>query len=354
MRTGVGPVPSKVMIVGEAFGEEEERVGEPFMGASGQELNRMLHEVGMLRSGIFVTNLVNERPPYNDITKWMPEKKKDITHSHTPLRNRMVLPIVKEGFQKLMNEIRMVKPNLIIACGNSALWALTGEWGILRWRGSLMKMSPSGDMFDPWPAEALPKVIPIIHPTAILRQWELRAITVNDLKRCKRHMLEREIRVPEWNFILQPSIKTVLDTLALLQARVEAGPTKLSLDLETAAGHITCCGLAWSKLEAICLPFMSRGLNPDYWLEEEEAEIIYRLYKLTTHPNALVNGQNILYDSQYTFRHWHFVPHIVQDTMISHHTAFAGLPKALDFQASMYADYYCQWKPPKTAWKAGG
>lgn len=354
MRSGNGPVPAKIMVVGEAFGEEEERVGQPFMGNSGQELNRMLHEVGILRSSCFVTNVVNARPPHNDLTKWIPDKKKDITAIYTPLHNKMVLPIVKEGYQNLLNEIRAVEPNLIIAAGNTALWALTGEWGILRWRGSLLKMSSPADLFDQWPDESLPKVIPVIHPAAILRQWELRAITINDLKRCKQAALTRELILPKWQFTLQPSFQTVLNVLTLLQEKVDAGPTVLSLDLETVAGHISCAGIAWTKLDAVCIPFMSRGFNPDYWLQEEEAAIIYRLYKLLTHTNAQVVGQNILYDCQYCYRHWHFIPNVVQDTMISHHTAFAGLPKALDYQASMYAEYYSQWKPPKTAWKAGG
>ncbi|MFS2212853.1 hypothetical protein, partial [Kosakonia cowanii] len=62
------------------------------------------------------------------------------------------------------------------------------------------------------------------------------------------------------------------------------------------------------------------------------------------HPNVLVRGQNLLYDAQYTYRHWHFVPRVAQDTMISHHTMWAGLPKRLDFQASMYCDHYVYWK----------
>lgn len=344
MRTGTGPVPAKIMIVGEAYGQEEERVGEAFVGESGKELNRMLHETGLLRSSCFVTNLINARPPNNDLSAWVPLKKKDITHAHVPLRDKMVLPQVKAGYQNLMREIREVKPNLIIAAGNYAMWALTGEWGVLKWRGSLLKLKPAGDLFDAWAPEDIPKVIPIIHPAAILRQWELRAITMNDLQRCKRHMDSREIVIPPWKFIIRPSYETVMETLSKLEQRVYAGLTKLTIDLETRAGHIACCGIAWDIYSALCIPFMRVGPNPDYWMEEEEADIVYRLYRLLTHPNALVDGQNILYDCQYTYRHWHFVPHVVQDTMISHHTAFAGLPKALDYQASMYCDYYVYWK----------
>lgn len=344
MRTGVGPIPARVMLVGEAFGAEEERTGEPFMGASGQELNRMLHEAGLLRSDTFVTNLVNARPPNNDLTQWIPEKKKDVTSIHVPLRDKMVLPVVKVGYQNLIREIKAVQPNVIIAAGNAALWALTGERGVLKWRGSLLQIEQPIDLFDQFDPALLPKIIPIIHPAAILRQWELRAITMRDLARVKENMNSRVIDVPAWNFILQPSFQQVMDTFDMLEARIAAGPTLLALDLETRAGHITCCGLAWSRLDALCIPFMQTGLNNDYWNEDQETHIIYRMYKFLCHPNCKVTWQNGLYDAQYCYRHWHFVPHGTHDTMIAHHVAFAGQPKSLDYQASMYCDYYRYWK----------
>ena len=47
---GEGPIPTRIMLVGEAPGEQEEASGQPFIGAAGHELNRMLHEVGLMRS----------------------------------------------------------------------------------------------------------------------------------------------------------------------------------------------------------------------------------------------------------------------------------------------------------------
>jgi uracil-DNA glycosylase family 4 len=60
-----GPTDARVMIVGEAPGAEEERKGEPFVGASGHELTKMLHEAGIARSQCFITNVCRERPPGN-------------------------------------------------------------------------------------------------------------------------------------------------------------------------------------------------------------------------------------------------------------------------------------------------
>ena len=88
-----------------------------------------------------------------------------------------------------------------------------------------------------------------------------------------------------------------------------------------------------------------------YWDLEEEAQIVHLLYRVLTHPKVAVRWQNGLYDAQYTYRHWHFIPRGAQDTMISQHTAFVALPKSLDFLASLYCKHYVQWKPDKSHWK---
>jgi uracil-DNA glycosylase len=138
VRMGDGPPGARIMLVGEAWGETEEKTGVPFSGTSGMELNRMLHEAGILRNECYVTNVVNARPQYNDITKWIPEDKKSITGRMVVLRDKYVDPIVKEGFIMLIKEIELVKPTVIIALGGTALWALTGNSSIVKWRGSLL------------------------------------------------------------------------------------------------------------------------------------------------------------------------------------------------------------------------
>ena len=345
-----GPIPARIMICGEAPGETEERMGAPFQGASGQELNKMLHEAGILRSECFCTNVCRIRPQWNKIDTFIALKKKDITPHHHKLRNKYVLDPILEGMELLEKEIKMVQPNVIIAAGNLALWALTGEWGVLKWRGSLMRT-------DLWKEGGdAPKVIPIIHPAAILRQWELRTITINDLRRVAEHRTSRTYNEPKWNFILQPSFERVMTTLNDLLAVADQEEMWIDFDLETSIKYlyIKCAGISWGALDAMCIPFTCEESPSGYWRVEEEASIVHALYRLLTHKNVKVRGQNLLFDAQYTYRYWHFIPNVKQDTMISHHVAFAGLPKRLDFQASMYCEHYTQWKPDKQAWKEGG
>ena len=334
---GNGPIPARLMLVGEAWGADEDRLKQPFVGASGQELNRMLQEAQIMRSECYVTNVVNARPPNNDLVAWIAKAKKDVTPAHVALRDKMVLPIVAEGYAQLLKEIEMVKPNLIIAFGNMAMWALTGKWGILKWRGSQL-------------THADVKVIPTIHPAAVLREWSSRALVVTDLRRAKRHMTSRDYSPPAWRFIVRPSFEQASHTLFDLFALAELNDLWLDLDIETRAGHIACIGISWSRTDAICIPLMCTERREGYWSEEEEAKLIYSLSKLLLHKSVHVRWQNGLYDAQFIHRHWHFSPRGAQDTMITQHSCFAALPKGLSFLASMYADHYVYWKDEGKTW----
>ena len=216
------------------------------------------------------------------------------------------------------------------------MWATTGNWSVAKWRGSLLGGR-----------DGKPKVIPTFHPSTIFKQYELRGVVLNDLRRVKRHMLSRvyENR-PTWNFIVRPSFTETMSVLngLLSDAKHLEPPLWLDFDIETRGGHIDCIGFSWSRVDAICIPLMARGKPAGYWSEDEEATIIFALYQLLTHPAVRVRWQNGLYDAQYVYRHWHFTPHGGQDTMISQHSLFAALPKGLAFLASMYADWYVYWK----------
>lgn len=339
------------MLVGEAPGVDEERQGIPFVGASGQELNRMLHEAGIMRSECFVTNVCRVRPPDNDIGRFVALKKKDITLAHVPMQDKYVLPLVQEGARLLCDEIRAVSPNVIVPLGNLALWALTGNWGITKWRGSLLRLS-----LDATPAGSLgdrPKVIPTIHPASVLRQWDQRAIVINDLRRVARHCGSREHNPPAYSFIVRPSFDQVIHTLNELLSLCAREPIWLDFDIETRAGHIACAGISWSRTHALIIPFMCVENRDGYWNLDEEAYIVHLLFLLLTHVNARVRWQNGLYDAQYTYRHWHFVPRGHQDTMISQHSLFGKMPKSLAFQASMYAEHYVYWKDEGKEWSKG-
>lgn len=339
-----GPPNARIMIVGEAPGDQEVLRREPFVGASGQELNRMLHEAGIMRSECFVTNVCRERPPQNEIDQWLPKTKRDQAQFQHSMRGRPCHPAVATGFQQLQKEVALVKPNVIVAFGNVSLFALTGRWGIKSWRGSLLST-------DSTFASSPTKVIPAYHPAYILRDWSQRAITIQDLRRVKRAgETAGGVSGPVYDFLIRPSYSSVAAVLSELQESVNARPTTLSVDIETRAGHIACLGIAPDKTHAICIPFMCTERDEGYWLLEEEVSIVAALRRLLCHPNARIIGQNFIYDTQYIFRHWRFLPNFSRDTMLAHHVCFPGTQKGLDFLSSMYCEHHVYWKDEGKTW----
>ena len=101
---GVGPAPARVMLIGEAPGENESRAGVPFVGKSGKELDYLLARAGIQRGDVYVTNLVKCRPP----------------------KNRDPSPEETEACAGwLSEELAQVRPRFIIAVGRiAARWFL--------------------------------------------------------------------------------------------------------------------------------------------------------------------------------------------------------------------------------------
>lgn len=341
-----GPAPARIMIVGEAPGDQEVREGAPFVGSSGMELSKMLSEAGIMRSQCFITNVIRVKPPGGDIANFIAEKKKDITTQHALVRDRYCLPVVSEGISLLEREIEMVQPNVIIALGNVAMWALTGKWGVTSWRASMLTCDLPVAIQRPI------KVIPTFSPTTIMRKWEWRQIMVSDLRRCSKASHSPEIPPTDYKFITRPDLTTAVEYLTTLLAIAETKPLPLAIDIETRSGHIACIGIAWSKSEALCLPLLCAERTSGYWTESEEVTVMYLLYLLLTHRNCEGIGQNFSYDAQYFLRHLHYIPRLARDTMLSQHVCFGNMQKGLDFLSSMYCENHVYWKDDGKTWDA--
>ena len=339
-----GPCPAKIMIVGEFPGASEVREQAPFVGSAGKELSTMLGEAGIMRGSCFLTNVIRIAPPNGDVETLMAMKKSAITPQHIQVRDRFVLPAVRDGIELLKREIEMCRPNVIVALGNVALWALTGQWGVTSWRGSTTLCNLDLNL------DYKPKVVVSYSPSMILRQWSWRQIMIHDLRKVKRESETRELNTRDYSFIISPQLPDVLTVLGQLYSQVCERPGKIAVDIETRAGHIACIGLAWSNTEALCIPLMCVERREGYWPERDEALIQFALYQLLTHPNCQVIGQNFSYDAQYFFRHLHYLPNLTRDTMIAQHCLFSNLQKGLDFLSSMYCEDHEYWKDEGKNW----
>jgi uracil-DNA glycosylase len=362
-------------VVGEAWGSDEARSGQPFVGMSGKELERMIFDAGLATESILYANLVDAHPPGNDFTHFLHRTPKRGKNADIPLGAKEVKEVwtttkLREGLAKLEALINEVKPKLIIGTGNWPLWALTEgkanvkttkgfklPGGITNWRGSQLWTTPINGVSYPY--------LPIIHPASILRSWDLRFPTVHDLRVRARNYI-RDLRSnptpPTWGDaspvgIAAPTFNEARSFLMACYDELDSGKqVSLSTDIETKAWrYITCIGFATKSFE-ICIPFFfydTEGKVLDYFSLSEEQEI-WRLIKLVLeHPNVRIIGQNFAYDTMFLQR-MHGIQALVSfDTMLAHHLLWPGTPKSLDYLASLYCKTHVYWKDESQEWTDG-
>lgn len=343
-----GNTKADIFLCGEGPGGDEERYGRPFCGVSGNELDRMLHDAGIPRSACFTSNVVRYRPPGNDISEFIQHPKKKIPcpqgfipYSPNGTGMRWVADFVPKHVEELRQEILNVRPKVVVALGNTPMWALTGMEGITTWRSSILDAEVYGHKF---------KLIPVLHPAYILRSWAERYCTVEDFRRVLRESKFPEIRKPAWRFIISPTLDQVREWYERMLSRLAAGPVRFTCDIETRNNQIACVGIGNSKLDAICIPFMAHSRGGSYWTLVEEMAVISLLREILNHPNARIINQNFLYDAFFFASIWGLRAIPWMDTQIAHHTCWPGTPKALDYQASIYCEYYRYWKGEGRDW----
>lgn len=160
-----GCAASRVMIIGEAPGAEEDRTGKPFVGRAGQVLDRMLESIGRSRGAadpkeaVYISNIIFWRPPGN--------------RTPTPAEVAACLPLVKA-------HIGLVQPVAILALGGPATHALTGRTDPMKaLRGRWLTTEVHG--------VSIP-VLPTYHPAYLLRTPAQKAHVWKDLLDFSHHI----------------------------------------------------------------------------------------------------------------------------------------------------------------------
>lgn len=353
-----GPRDARIMLVGEAWGAEEELKRLPFVGEAGKELDRMLFDAGLQRNDILVTNIVHAKPPGNDFATGFTQSPA-IAKGLQKVNGVIYTEKLFEGMETLYKLIDAVKPSLIIGCGNWPLWALTNHatlrtvrgyptpGGILSWRGSQTYTKEiHGTTY---------RYLPVVHPAAILRAWYLRSTTVHDLRIRAGRFISGTLKweEPKQDFYYGTEANAHIAYLDYWISTATNRELKLSVDVETYARQsLTCIGLA-DATTAICIPFFlfnADGSSRDIFTLNEETEIVARIKRLLTHPNVRIIGQNFIYDAQWLYQTFGIKVAPWVDTMLAHHLLFPGTPKALHTLASLYSTYYCYWKDESEDW----
>ncbi|HUO03284.1 MAG TPA: uracil-DNA glycosylase [Rhizomicrobium sp.] len=149
-----GVADSRIMLIGEAPGRDEDRIGKPFVGRAGQLLDKMMASIGLDRTrNFYITNVMNWRPPDN--------------RDPSPEEAAICLPFLRR-------HIELVNPKLILLLGAVAARHVMGVHdGIMKTRGRWMEYRV-GDRMVP--------VMPTLHPAYLLRQPAHKKLAWRDLQ----------------------------------------------------------------------------------------------------------------------------------------------------------------------------
>lgn len=325
----------KILIVGEAWGDEERASGLPFQGPSGRLMNAMLSQIGIRREDCYVTNVFNLQPqPKNDV-EYLCGLKAEAIPGYPPIKSgKYIHAKYKVELERLYLEIRRESPALIIAFGATAAWALLATSGIKKIRGAPALLAGPALKAVGTPI----KVLPTYHPAAVLREYSLRPIVIADLDKARNESTFPELRRPPREIWVEPT----LDDMADFERRFIIPSDDLSVDIETAGDQITCIGFAPTVDRALVVPIIDPTRSDgNYWrtLKDELAawNFIRRWCGLSKH----YVGQNFLYDMHFLWRVYGITfPNYtdLDDTMLLHHALQPEMEKGLGFLATIYTE----------------
>ncbi len=160
-----GDINSPLMIVGEGPGQKEDETGKPFMGDAGQLLNKMLQAINIEREKVYITNVVNYRPPNN---------RKPESHEINRYSNY------------LKEHISIIDPKILILMGSSAMESFFGSKNkISNERGSWKEVIINNKTFP---------TLVTFHPAYLLRQSEQKKYSWLDLKEIRKRIDQLNIK----------------------------------------------------------------------------------------------------------------------------------------------------------------
>lgn len=318
-----------ITIVGGYWGNEEEKERTAFVGTSGYHLTKMLNEAGINRADCLLTNVFNLRPKGNKLESLCGPKGTAIPGYPALLKGKYLHKSFEPELLRLGDELLEADPNLIIALGNEAMWALLGKSAISKFRGTTELSTHTVAGF---------KVLSTYNPAAVLRDWSIRPIVVSDLHKAARESEYPEIRRPKCEIWIEPTLEDIDD---FIRSKVRSCKV-LSVDIETTGSRITCIGFSPNHELAIVIPFDdNRRKGRSYWANEADEIRAWCLVRGVLEDRRINKlFQNGLYDIAFLWRAMGIkVINAEHDTMLLHHALQPESLKGLGFLGSLYTDH---------------
>lgn len=356
-----------ILLIGEAMGENEEKISRGFVGATGAELLKMLDDaqvislsssdhdyirkywrtqdpwcldaVWEMHPEVRRTNVFQQHPPGNDLSWFCGPREEGIPGYPALLAKRPVFRYWRGGYvrkefqyelDRLGDEILASDPNLLVCLGNSALWAMAGRTGITKLRGTTCVSSHTVSGY---------KCLLTYHPSAVTRQWELRPTTVIDLAKARYENQYIEVRRPPVEIWIAPDLQ---DIQTFISNYITNGCDLLSVDIETSGNQITTVGWATGPSLALVIPIHDdRTKAGSYWATKElELQCWELIRQVLENPEIPKLFQNGVYDIAFLWRSVGIgVRGALHDTMLLHHALQPEALKGLGYLGSIYTNH---------------
>ena len=329
---------SKIAFVFDFPSTDEQRLGQIMVGSTGKMFHKMCEILDVDVENCLLTYALAQKPAQENPAHFFLNKK-SYQSSIKEKKWRSKYPVNGFGFlkeeyeselERLENELNACNPNIIIAMGSLALWALTGLDKIGTYRGTILKSNLTGET----------KVLPTFSPSAVVRNYDFRPVVLADIKKALQESETPDIKIKERELWIEPTLED-LQKFEADYIRINNEDSPLSFDIETDGDFITCIGFAPSDSVAIVVPFKdTRKEKQNYWTDTKHEQQAWTWVKdILENEESTKVAQNQTYDvSWLAYKQNINVKGNIHDTMHAQHALQPEQQKGLGFLGSIYTN----------------
>lgn len=319
MQPSATPYPYRIALVGEAPGEDEENYRIPFVGRSGQFLDRLLRDLDIDRHRCFVGNVCQVRPPGNRIEAfdWNSEQ-------------------IQGGLAQLKNDLEIFNPNICVLMGNTPLRAARDNAKVTAWRGSLFRSEVPGPFKGT-------KCIPTLHPAFVLREFSGYPLLKFDLKRARAEGETAALDLPKRDLLTHLSATELCHIMDTWQPGlrcsidIEGGLPNWRVNDSVRKDSKKRRHIGWRCVALSARP--TRAFAIAWWKfsEHDHGRVLQSFARLMYRDDVPKVLQNSLYDNfVLTFGYGIPIRNVVEDVMLKGWEVYCELRKGLSTQASIW------------------
>lgn len=329
-----GLINAEIAVVSEAPGTREVSLGIPLVGGAGSTLWTALRRYKLNRNQVYVTNVVKRQLAFQSGKSGIGAE--EMQHWQALLRWEL---------------LQLPKVKYVLILGGPAMEALTGEKGIMQWRGSVVPFELRHvDTFIDKPPTVTSKTMTGVityNPAMVTREPKTEPVFKMDLHKLER---VRNGTFKEHNIThhINPSPDDAIEWMETMRT----GGLPIAFDIETMGGETACVGFANTAHEGMCINFRDHRSNR--WSLADEVRVRLHMQDVFNDERCQWVAQNGMFDITWLwYKDRLHVPKVWFDTMLAHHTLYSQLPHNLGFLTAQYTDhpYY---KDDGKNWREGG